>query len=64
MTVLIWGMLLALLIPIAVVCQPRGIWERMAAFSERASAVRSGSQRPTQRSSSTNCPYPTRSGRC
>ncbi|MEB3157249.1 MAG: hypothetical protein VKO26_07430 [Cyanobacteriota bacterium] len=39
MTVLIWGMLLALLIPIAVVCQPCGIWERMAAFSSIATKV-------------------------
>lgn len=39
MTVLIWGMLLALLIPIAVVCRPCSVWDRMAAFSSIASKV-------------------------
>jgi multicomponent Na+:H+ antiporter subunit F len=39
MTVLIWGMLLALLIPIAVVCRPCSVWERLAAFSSIASKV-------------------------
>lgn len=39
MTVLIWGMLLALLIPIAVVCRPCSVWDRLAAFSSIASKV-------------------------
>ncbi|MCS5700645.1 hypothetical protein NZK32_16510 [Cyanobium sp. FGCU-52] len=39
MNVLIWGMLLALLIPIAVVCRPCSVWDRMAAFSSIASKV-------------------------
>jgi multicomponent Na+:H+ antiporter subunit F len=39
MTVLIWGMLLALLIPIVVVCRPCSVWDRMAAFSSIASKV-------------------------
>lgn len=39
MTVLIWGMLLALLIPIAVVCRPCSVWDRMAALSSIASKV-------------------------
>ena len=39
MTVLIWGMLLALLIPIAVVCRPCSVWDRLAAFGSIASKV-------------------------
>ncbi|PWL23157.1 MAG: hypothetical protein DCO99_04100 [Synechococcus sp. XM-24] len=39
MTVLLWGMVLALLIPIAVVLRPCGVWDRMAAFSSIASKV-------------------------
>ena len=39
MTVLIWGMLLALLIPIAVVCRPCSVWDRMAAFSSIAAPI-------------------------
>jgi multicomponent Na+:H+ antiporter subunit F len=38
-TVLIWGMLLALLIPIAVVCRPCSVWDRLAAFGSIASKV-------------------------
>ena len=34
MTLLLWGMVLALLIPIAVVCRPCSVWDRMAAFGE------------------------------
>jgi ERCC4-type nuclease len=32
MTVLLWGMVLALLIPLAVVCRPCTVWDRLAAF--------------------------------
>jgi multicomponent Na+:H+ antiporter subunit F len=39
MTVLLWGMVLALLIPIVVVCRPCGVWDRMAAFASIASKV-------------------------
>lgn len=39
MTILLWGMVLALLIPIAQVCRPCSVWERMAALSSIASKV-------------------------
>ena len=39
MTLLLWGMVLALLIPIAVVCRPCSVWDRMAAFGSIASKV-------------------------
>ena len=39
MTLVLWGMVLALLIPIAVVCRPSQVWERMAAFGSIASKV-------------------------
>lgn len=39
MTVLLWGMVLALLIPIAVACRPSDVWHRLAAFSSVASKV-------------------------
>ena len=39
MTVLLWGMVLALLIPIWVACRPSDVWNRLAAFSSVASKV-------------------------
>ena len=39
MTVLLWGMVLAMLIPIAVACRPSDVWNRLAAFSSVASKV-------------------------
>jgi multicomponent Na+:H+ antiporter subunit F len=39
MTILLWGMVLALLIPIAQVCRPCSVWERMAALSSISSKV-------------------------
>jgi multicomponent Na+:H+ antiporter subunit F len=39
MTVLLWGMVLALLIPIGVACRPSDVWHRLAAFSSVASKV-------------------------
>ncbi|MEB3262330.1 MAG: hypothetical protein VKK94_05155 [Cyanobacteriota bacterium] len=39
MTVLLWGMVLALLIPIALVCRPCSVWERMAALSSISAKV-------------------------
>ncbi|MCP9841835.1 hypothetical protein KBY93_14510 [Synechococcus sp. J7-Johnson] len=39
MTVLLWGMVLALLIPIAVACRPTNVWHRLAAFSSVSSKV-------------------------
>ena len=39
MSLLLWGMLLALLIPIAQVCRPCSVWERMAALSSISSKV-------------------------
>jgi multicomponent Na+:H+ antiporter subunit F len=39
MTVLVWGMVLALLIPIALVCRPCSMWDRMAAFASIAAKV-------------------------
>jgi multicomponent Na+:H+ antiporter subunit F len=39
MTVLLWGMVLALLIPLAVVCRPCSVWDRLAAFGSIASKV-------------------------
>jgi multicomponent Na+:H+ antiporter subunit F len=39
MTLLLWGMVLALLIPIAVACRPTDVWHRLAAFSSVASKV-------------------------
>lgn len=39
MTVLLWGMILALLIPIAVACRPTNVWHRLAAFSSVSSKV-------------------------
>lgn len=39
MTVLLWGMVLALLIPLAVVCRPCTVWDRLAAFGSIASKV-------------------------
>ncbi len=39
MTLLLWGMVLALLIPIAVTCRPTDVWHRLAAFSSVASKV-------------------------
>ncbi|MEA5391258.1 hypothetical protein VB738_08275 [Cyanobium gracile UHCC 0139] len=39
MTVLLWGMVLALLIPITVACRPSDVWHRLAAFSSVASKV-------------------------
>lgn len=39
MTVLLWGMVLALLIPIVQVCRPCSVWERLAALSSISSKV-------------------------
>ncbi len=39
MTLLLWGMVLALLIPIAVACRPTDVWHRLAAFASIASKV-------------------------
>ncbi|MCT0223834.1 hypothetical protein [Synechococcus sp. CS-1328] len=39
MTVLLWGMVLALVIPIAVACRQQDVWHRLAAFSSIASKV-------------------------
>ena len=39
MTVLLWGMVLALLIPIAVACRPSDVWHRLAAFASIATKV-------------------------
>lgn len=39
MTLLLWGMVLALLIPIAQVCRPCSVWDRMAALSSISSKV-------------------------
>jgi multicomponent Na+:H+ antiporter subunit F len=39
MTVLLWGMVLALLIPIAVACRPTDVWHRLAAFASVATKV-------------------------
>ena len=39
MTVLLWGMVLALLIPIAVACRPSDVWHRLAAFASVATKV-------------------------
>lgn len=39
MTILLWGMVLALLIPIAVVCRPSHVWDRLAAFGSISSKV-------------------------
>lgn len=39
MTVLLWGMVLALPIPIVQVCRPCSVWERMAALSSISSKV-------------------------
>jgi multicomponent Na+:H+ antiporter subunit F len=39
MTVLLWGMVLALLIPIVVACRPSSVWDRLAAFASLASKV-------------------------
>ena len=39
MTVLLWGMVLALLIPIAVACRPTDVWHRLAAFASVSTKV-------------------------
>jgi multicomponent Na+:H+ antiporter subunit F len=39
MTWILWGMVLALLIPIAVACRPCDVWHRLAAFASIASKV-------------------------
>ena len=39
MSFLLWGMVIALLIPIVLVCQPCDVWHRMAAFASIASKV-------------------------
>ncbi|MDM7953014.1 MAG: hypothetical protein QUV07_07340 [Cyanobium sp. CZS 25K] len=39
MTLLLWGMVLALLIPIAVACRPSDVWHRLAAFASVATKV-------------------------
>ena len=39
MTVLLWGMVLALLIPLAVVCRPCTVWDRLAAFGSISAKV-------------------------
>jgi multicomponent Na+:H+ antiporter subunit F len=39
MILLLWGMVLALLIPLAVVCRPCTVWDRLAAFGSIATKV-------------------------
>lgn len=39
MTLLLWGMVLALLIPITVACRPGDVWHRLAAFASVATKV-------------------------
>ena len=39
MTMPIWGMVLALLVPIAVACRPTDVWHRLAAFASVSSKL-------------------------
>ena len=39
MTVLLWGMVMALLIPITVACRPCDVWHRLAALASLSAKV-------------------------
>ncbi len=39
MTLISWGMVLALMIPIALLCRPCSTWERLAAFGSISTKV-------------------------